>query len=108
MLHMGVDKEEVGQTTLAGSLTRQTEQNSSLSEAKGHLAIIGKMIEDMETDIRINLNEIYILKTKEIVNSIRSPKEGPVQSASHTAFLNAAVMNHGKLRKQDSQEDEVV
>jgi hypothetical protein len=61
------------------------------------------MIEDMETDMRSNLNELYIMKTREIVNSIRSLKVGPTQNASHIASLNAAVMGHGKSRTIDSE-----
>ena len=61
------------------------------------------MIEDMESEMRSNLNELYILKTREIVNSIRSPNDGPVQSASHVANLNAAVMGHGRNRKVDTE-----
>lgn len=67
------------------------------------MANIGRMIEEMECDMRSNLNELYILKTREIVNSIRTAGEGPYQSASHVATLNAAVVTHGKGRKQDSE-----
>lgn len=61
------------------------------------------MIEEMETEMRSNLNELYILKTREIVNSIRSNSDGPMQSANHIANLNAAVMGHGMTRKMDSE-----
>merc|ERR1712196_350322 len=46
ILHMEVDKEEVGKTSLAGSLTRQTELSSAVNEVKTHMANIGRMIED--------------------------------------------------------------
>ena len=61
------------------------------------------MIEDMESNMRINLNELYVLKTKEIVNSIRSTSGAPSQSAAHVAHLSAAVAGHGKNRKVDSE-----
>ncbi len=51
----------------------------------------------------MNLNQLYILKTREIVNSIRTMQDGPTQAASHVAVLNAAVSGHGKLRKIDSE-----
>jgi hypothetical protein len=57
----------------------------------------------METDMRSNLNELYILKTREIVNSIRSLNSGPKQSANHIASLNAAVLGHGRTRVIDSE-----
>mmetsp|Transcript_22117 Transcript_22117/g.20102 ORF Transcript_22117/g.20102 Transcript_22117/m.20102 type:complete len:275 (+) Transcript_22117:56-880(+) len=102
MLQMNVDKQEVGQTLLSGSLTRQTELVSQYGDTKSHISNIGRMIEDMETDIRSNLNELYVLKTREIVSSIRSTS-GPTQAASHIATLNAAVSGHGKARKVDSE-----
>jgi len=103
MLSFAVDKAEVGETVLAGSLTRQTELTSGLSETKTHIFNIGRMIEDMETDMRSNLNELYILKTREVVNSIRTQSSGPNQDATHIANLNAAVMGHGKGRVIDSE-----
>lgn len=60
------------------------------------------MIEDLETDMRMNMNQLYVLKTREVVNSIRSVTDGPQQAASHVAVLNAAVAGHGKSRKVDS------
>lgn len=103
MLNMGVEKTEVGNTMLAGSLTRQTEMTSALSETKTHIANIGRMIEDMETDMRSNLNELYILKTREVIGTLRSPTTGPTQDAMHIATLNAAVTGHGKSRTIDSE-----
>ena len=69
---------------------------------KTHLANIGRLIEDLETDMRMNLNQLYILKTREVVNAIRSVSDGPAQAAAHVAVLNAAVTGHGKNRKMDS------
>ncbi|CAM9097102.1 unnamed protein product [Ectocarpus fasciculatus] len=103
MLNMGVDNTQVGDTNMCGSLTRQTELSSAVNETKTHLANIGRMIEDLESEMRMNLNQLYILKTREIVNSIRSMNEGPTQAASHVAVLNAAVSGHGKTRKTDSE-----
>mmetsp|Transcript_13458 Transcript_13458/g.14621 ORF Transcript_13458/g.14621 Transcript_13458/m.14621 type:complete len:278 (+) Transcript_13458:169-1002(+) len=103
MLTMNVDKQETGEANWSGTLTRQTEINSPLNETKTHYFNIGRLIEDMETDMRSNLNELYILKTREIVNSIRSLKAGPKQDAHHIANLNAAVLGHGKSRVIDSE-----
>jgi capping protein beta len=57
---------------LGGSLTRQVEQDSPVSEAAPHIANIGRLVEDMENKIRNTLNEIYFGKTKDIVNGLRS------------------------------------
>lgn len=105
MLHMEVEKAEVGDTVLSGSLTRQTEVNSAVSEVKTHLANIGRMIEDLETDMRSNLSALYIMKTREVVNSIRASgsSASSLQTASHVSSLSAAVMGHGKNRTIDSE-----
>ena len=102
MLNMGVQRAEVGGTNLSGSLTRQSEMTSAVTEVKTHVANIGGMIEHMENDMRSNLNELYILKTRDIVNSLRGSGDGPAQSASHVQNLNAAVMTHGATRKHDT------
>jgi capping protein beta len=103
MLYMGVENPELGEAVLSGSLTRQTELSCALNENKTHIANIGRMIEDMETDMRSNLNELYILKTREVINSLRTTSTGPRQEANHIASLNAAVMGHGKSRIIDSE-----
>jgi len=103
MLSMGVEKAEVGDTNLSGSLTRQAEQTCSVDVNNTHLANMGRMIEEMENDMRSNLNELYILKTREVINSIRAATVGPTQGRDHTSMLNKAVMQHGQSRKQDSE-----
>ena len=105
ILHMEVDKEVVGKTSLAGSLTRQTELNSVVDADKTHLANIGRMIEDQESEMRNNLNELYIQKTREIVNSVRNPYSPPHQTNVFTQSLNAAVLQHGKGRKVGDGDD---
>ena len=68
---------------------------SAVNENKTHLANIGRLIEDMEFDMRSNLNELYVLKTREIVNSLHRSGDGPVQKSSFVNDLNAAVIGHG-------------
>ncbi|XP_064459452.1 F-actin-capping protein subunit beta [Ornithodoros turicata] len=72
MLWLQTKKPGSGTMNLGGSLTRQMEQDSSVSDASPHIANIGKMVEDMENKIRTTLNEIYFGKTKDIVNGLRS------------------------------------
>jgi len=103
MLHMVVQKAEVGNTNLAGSLTRQAEISSAVNDTKTHIANIGRMIEDQENDMRANINELYILKTREVVNSLRGSGDGPSQTAQHVQNLASAVATHGAMRKKDSE-----
>ena len=74
-----------------------------VNDVKTHIGNIGRLIETMESDIRSHMNELYILKTREIINGIRSPSAAPKQSAAHVGALNAAVLGHGKTRKTDSE-----
>lgn len=72
MLWLQTNKEGSGTMNLGGSLTRQAEQDSVVSEVTPHIANIGRMVEDMENKIRNTLNDIYFGKTKDIVNGLRS------------------------------------
>lgn len=102
MLGMSVDRGDVGDTNLSGSLTRQTEAERPLNAENTHLSNIGRMIEDMEIDMRSNLDALYVQKTKEVVNSIRTTAQGPTQTSDHTQMLNSAITRHGEGRKTDS------
>ncbi|XP_037043505.1 F-actin-capping protein subunit beta [Bradysia coprophila] len=72
MLWLQTNKIGSGTMNLGGSLTRQVEQDASISESSPHIANIGRMVEDMENKIRSTLNEIYFGKTKDIGNGLRS------------------------------------
>lgn len=75
MLDLGIDNDIVGKTNLSGSLTRQSETTKTVSDADTHIMNMGRLIEDMEIDMRSNMNELYILKTREVVMNIRTPSE---------------------------------
>ena len=45
---------------LGGSLTRQVEQDASVSDSSPHIANIGKMVEDMENKIRYVMYKILM------------------------------------------------
>uniref|UniRef100_A0A2A4JDG3 F-actin-capping protein subunit beta n=2 Tax=Heliothinae TaxID=95178 RepID=A0A2A4JDG3_HELVI len=72
MLWLQTNKESSGTMNLGGSLTRQAEQDSAVSDVTPHIVNIGRMVEDMENKIRNTLNDIYFGKTKDIVNGLRS------------------------------------
>ena len=55
----------------------------------------------MEIEMRSNMDNIYIQKTREIVNAIRRLNAGPSQGIDFTKSLGAAVMAHGANRKVD-------
>ncbi|KPJ02320.1 F-actin-capping protein subunit beta [Papilio xuthus] len=85
MLWLQTNKEGSGTMNLGGSLTRQAEQDSAVSDVTPHIANIGRMVEDMENKIRNTLNDIYFGKTKDIVNGLRSVV--PADVARKTAAL---------------------
>jgi capping protein beta len=96
MLTMAVNKVNVGETNISGMLTKRAESSSQVDAQKTPMSVIGRMIEDLESDIRLNLNDMYILKTKEIVDSMRiygDRAEMPSQTHMHT--LNSAILGLG-------------
>nr|ALS04681.1 F-actin-capping protein subunit beta isoform X1 [Pseudodiaptomus poplesia] len=74
MLWLQTNKDRSGTMNLGGSLTRQVEQDTAVTEATSHIANIGRLVGDMENKIRSTLNAIYFDKTRDIVNGLRSVK----------------------------------
>lgn len=107
ILSMTVAREELGTTNLSGSLSRQSElKDQPQSADKGHLQYIGRMIEDMEIDMRSSLDNLYIQKTREIINGCRKPHAGAGAVGVGSIFvgdLSSAVAKHGANRKTDSE-----
>lgn len=102
MLWLQTNKESSGTMNLGGSLTRQAEQDSSVSDVTPHIANIGRMVEDMENKIRNTLNDIYFGKTKDIVNGLRSVV--PAELVRRTAALQhdlAQVLQRRHVQRDD-------
>mmetsp|Transcript_11920 Transcript_11920/g.14836 ORF Transcript_11920/g.14836 Transcript_11920/m.14836 type:complete len:174 (+) Transcript_11920:203-724(+) len=93
MLSMTTDKESSGSVNLSGSLTRQgRDRTVTVSSDMEHVTQIGEMIEDMERNIRQQLDSLYIQKTREVVNSIRRPiKAEDAPSQAFVADLTGAL-----------------
>ena len=83
MLSMIVPDSDAGEVNLSGSLTRQASKTCKLDNVQTHIVNMGKMIEEMEITLRKQLDDLYIQRTRHIVNSIRKPyapssaKDGP-------------------------------
>jgi len=106
MLWLQTNKARSGTMNLGGSLTRQVEQDASVSDSSPHIANIGglswqnmtwdllyhpgRLVEDMENKIRNTLNEIYFGKTKDIVNGLRSTV--PLADANKTRDLQKELL----------------
>lgn len=84
ILTMMTDKGEAGNVNLSGNLTRQgRERTATTASDSDHVVNIGQMIEEMEIDMRNQLDTLYIQKTREVINSIRrpgKPADGPTQA----------------------------
>jgi len=76
MVSMGLkDLQKVGGVDLSGSMTKQDERKCPVDDSQGisHILNLGTMIEDMELRIRNAIEGIYIQKTREVINGMRSP-----------------------------------
>jgi len=81
MLSMTTEKGNAGAVILSGSLTRQAKEKTlKVSNVDEHVVILGSMIEDMEIDVRNQMDSLYIQKTREVTNSIRKPQQGNLPS----------------------------
>ncbi|XP_028394184.1 F-actin-capping protein subunit beta-like [Dendronephthya gigantea] len=98
MLWLQTNKQGSGIMNLGGSLTRQVETDSPISEAGSHIVNMGKLIEDMENKMRNTLNEIYFGKTRDIVNALRSIQslEDAGKMKNVQAELFQRLQNRGK------------
>lgn len=57
---------------LSGNMTRQLEQDLPVSGDASHIANIGRLVEDMESKMRNQLQEVYFGKAKDVVGDLRS------------------------------------
>ena len=101
MLWLQTNKSGSGMMNLGGSLMRQKEQDASTTDST-HIANIGRMIEEMENQIRQSLNTIYFDKTKSILNSLRCTMDGD-EKAKRDA-LKSEIINKVPNRQQASIE----
>ncbi|KAI9802205.1 MAG: F-actin-capping protein subunit beta [Sarcosagium campestre] len=62
----------LGNLDLSGNMTRQIEQDLAVENDSGHIANVGKLVEDMELKMRNLLQEVYFGKAKDVVGDLRS------------------------------------
>jgi len=75
-------------------MTKQDERRSTIEDSAGttHISNLGLMVEDMELRIRNAIEGIYIQKTREVINGIRSTSGAREKAWEQlTSSLNAAV-----------------
>lgn len=81
----------------------QAERTLEYEDQFSHVSNMGRMIEDMEIDMRSSLDGLYISKTREVINGMRKLQQGPIQGNAFVGELAGAVLKHG-LKKGISQE----
>jgi len=66
------DPEKTGDVDLSGHMTKQVEKERKISKDAGHLQNMGPILEEMELAVRNAIEGIYIQKTREVINGMRS------------------------------------
>lgn len=70
---MNVLNNVVGAVDLSGSMTKQDSKTIQRDkDEKTHIGNMGRMVEDMELRLRQAIEGIYIQKTREVINGMRS------------------------------------
>lgn len=72
MLGLILADDSVGSADLSGQMTIQETKRFTMDKANSHLANMGSMLEEMELRIRNSIQTIYISKTRQVINSMRS------------------------------------
>jgi capping protein beta len=72
MISMVLSDDKVGNVDLSGLRTQQDSKRLVVDAESPHIANMGKMLEDMELRIRNAIEGIYIQKTREVINGMRS------------------------------------
>ncbi|KAL3321221.1 hypothetical protein Ciccas_000099 [Cichlidogyrus casuarinus] len=77
MLWLQTHKEGSGYFNLGGSLTRLSEKEATQNESwmspeACHVANMGRMVEDMENQMRASLNAVYFSNTRNVIDTLRS------------------------------------
>jgi len=100
MISMVLSDDKVGNVDLSGLRTQQDSKRLVVDAESPHIANMGKMLEDMELRIRNAIEGIYIQKTREVINGMRSATgKRDADWANIAASLNTAVYQFGKKKE---------
>jgi len=72
MVSMVIKDSTVGQVDLSGSMTKQESKRQQVTASATHISNLGRMLEEMELRIRNSIEGIYIQKTREVINGMRT------------------------------------
>lgn len=72
MISMVMKDKKIGNTDLSGLRTKQKEDTLKIDKFTNHVTNMGTMLEDIETQIRTEIESIYIQKTRTVIDGMRS------------------------------------
>jgi len=101
MISMVLTDDKVGNVDLSGLRTQQDSKRLENTVESPHIANMGKMLEDIELRIRNAIEGIYIQKTREVINGMRSATgKRDADWGNIAKDLNAAVYHHAAKKKE--------
>jgi len=101
MISMVLGDERIGHVDLSGLRTQQDSKVLVIDADNTQISNMGKMLEDMELRIRNAIEGIYIQKTREVINGMRSAtSQRDTQWSDIAKSLNAAVYHHANKGKK--------
>ncbi|TQS38628.1 hypothetical protein Golomagni_00861, partial [Golovinomyces magnicellulatus] len=71
-LYLSTGSDILGDMDLSGNMTRHVETDLQVENDSSHIINIGKLVEDMELNMRNLLQEVYFGKAKDVVGDLRS------------------------------------
>mmetsp|Transcript_58132 Transcript_58132/g.127421 ORF Transcript_58132/g.127421 Transcript_58132/m.127421 type:complete len:280 (+) Transcript_58132:47-886(+) len=71
ILELEVLHPDAGSVKLGGYITRKSEANHPKADMDAHIPHIGSLIENMEINLRRQVDELYVQKTREVINKVR-------------------------------------
>ncbi|KHJ34953.1 putative f-actin capping protein beta subunit [Erysiphe necator] len=71
-LYLSTGSDILGEMDLSGNMTRHIESDLPVDNDSSHILNIGKLVEDMELNMRNLLQEVYFGKAKDVVGDLRS------------------------------------
>ncbi|KAL7463762.1 hypothetical protein ACHAXS_004116 [Conticribra weissflogii] len=83
-----------GSTSISGYISRQNKREFSVSLSSIHIVNIGKMIEEVESSMRSEIDSLYIQKTRNVLDMMWRDERSNVstEGQEHTKSLNEAVL----------------
>lgn len=95
------EPKRTGDVDLSGNMTQQVSKEFTVDKVKGHIQHMGAMLEEMELSIRNAIEGIYIQKTREVINGMRSASQERKEMWKGIAnALDSTVKEHALKRSK--------